>query len=281
MAAAVAMRTMYEALGCSPQVADYLYDEEGLEDLEDLAELDPVDVRHLCKNVRNPGGGGAGHPVSNKATRQLIHASQYCKMQMRVGRPLLAANVRPGAALERAKVQLDLEQNHREDDSLFRPLQDKNLKDHTFSSFFSKWKETLGGVRNSRNISVQYVTRKNVIPPPIAEDPATNYNSHDEEVVARHRIVMVGQEGRDASEFETHKRECWTPQAILDNKIVYDKGELSFGKTRYWSHVNKTTQKNRDGRAMLAAIELGVLGPDALDARFRSNKRTMEHLTYH
>ena len=40
-------------------------------------------------------------------------------------------------------------------------------------------------------------------------------------------------------------------------------------------------QKNRDGRAMLAAIEMGVLGPDALDARFRSNKRTMELRTYH
>ena len=59
MAAAVAMRTMNEALGCSPQVADYLYDEEGLEDVEDLAELQPVDVRQLCKNVRNPGGGGS------------------------------------------------------------------------------------------------------------------------------------------------------------------------------------------------------------------------------
>ena len=45
--------------------------------------------------------------------------------------------------------------------------------------------------------------------------------------------------------------------------------------------MNKTIQKNRDGRAMLAAIELGVLGPDALDARFRSNKQTMELLTYH
>ena len=47
--------------------------------------------------------------MSNKATRRLIHATQYYKMQMRVGRPLTAANVRPGDALEKAKVQLDLE----------------------------------------------------------------------------------------------------------------------------------------------------------------------------
>ena len=121
----VAMRAMYQALGCSQEVADFLIDEEELEDVEDLAELNPADVRQLCKNIRNPGGGEVGHTVSNKATLRLIHASHYCKMQMRVGRPLTAANVRPGDALNKAKVQLDLEQNHREDDSLFRPLQDK------------------------------------------------------------------------------------------------------------------------------------------------------------
>ena len=59
MAGAVAMRAVYEALGCSPQVADYLIDEEELEDVEDLAELEPADVRQLCKNIRNPGGGGS------------------------------------------------------------------------------------------------------------------------------------------------------------------------------------------------------------------------------
>ena len=59
MAAAVAMRAMYEALGCSPDVADYLIDEEELEGVEDLAELEPADVRQLCKNIRNPGGGGS------------------------------------------------------------------------------------------------------------------------------------------------------------------------------------------------------------------------------
>ena len=117
-------------------------------------------------------------------------------------------NVRPGDALEKAKVRHDLEQNHREDDSLFRPLHDKSLKDHTFSTLIGKWKETLGGVRNSANISVQYVTRKVVIPPPIANDPATNYNSHDEEVVSRHRIVREVEEGRDASDFETNTRAC-------------------------------------------------------------------------
>ena len=32
---------------------------------------------------------------------------------------------------------------------------------------------------------------------------------------------------------------------------------------------------------MIATMEMGVLGHDALDARFCSNKRTMEYLSYH
>ena len=56
---------------------------------------------------------------------------------------------------------------------------------------------------------------------------------------------------------------------------------MSFSKTRYWTHISKSIQKNHDGRAMIAAMEMGVLGGNALDARFRANERTMEFLLYH
>ena len=103
MAGIVAMQAMYQALGCSDEVATFLTDEEGLESPEDLAELDPADIRQLCKNVRNPGGEKDGHMISTKATRRIIHASHYCKMMMRVGRPFVAANLRPGDVLDKAK----------------------------------------------------------------------------------------------------------------------------------------------------------------------------------
>ena len=45
MAGVVVMQAMYQALGCSAEVADFLTNEEGLEDPEDLAELDPADIR--------------------------------------------------------------------------------------------------------------------------------------------------------------------------------------------------------------------------------------------
>ena len=85
MAGIVVMRALYQALGCSDEVANFLTDEEGLEDCEDLAELDPADIRQLMKNARNPGGGEEGHMVSTKATCRLIHASHYCKISNNEG----------------------------------------------------------------------------------------------------------------------------------------------------------------------------------------------------
>ena len=76
--------------------------------------------------------------ISTKATHRIIHASHYSKMMTRVGRPLVAANFRPGDVLAKAKTQLDLELNHREDAALFLQMDNKNLKDHTFSTLISK-----------------------------------------------------------------------------------------------------------------------------------------------
>ena len=53
----VVMRTIYQVLGCSLGVAEYLLGEEELEICEDLAELNPFNAHQLCKNVRNPRGG--------------------------------------------------------------------------------------------------------------------------------------------------------------------------------------------------------------------------------
>ena len=178
---------------------------------------------NFARMSETPEEGEVGHTVFNKATRSLIHASHYCKMVMRVSHPILPSNVSPGDVLNEAKIQLDLEQNHREDDSLFMQLDNKNLRDHLFSTQISKWKEKLNGIRNSQDDSVRYFTCKDLVPPPVADDPATNYNSHDEELARRNRIVRVGQEGRAVKELENDKKQWWTPQAVLDNNTVFDK----------------------------------------------------------
>ena len=131
---------------------------------------------------------------------------------------LVPATIRPGVVLQGAQVQLDLEKNHQEDDSLFTPMDDKSLKEHMFSTYIEKWKELLGGVRNAQDVPVRYTTRATLIPLAAADDPATGYASHDQELVARNRIVRVGEEGRSWNPTRRnggHPKPTWTATQFM------------------------------------------------------------------
>jgi hypothetical protein len=281
-AQAVTMRTMYQAIGFSQTVATSFTDDEGLDSPEELAELDHIDeVRQLCNTTRKPGGGQDGNTVSNRAERRLTNTVFLCKMMVRVDRPLAPATIRPGVLLNTAQVQLEVEKKHRNDDAIFTPLDPRRTKDYLFSTIAEKFIERLGGRRNSQKIPINYVMRDDLAVPPAADDPPENYNTHDDEVKTRMRIIQIGREARPAAELEDNKSANWTAQANLDNKECYDMGEITFSSIPgFWVHVSKEIQRKRDGRAMLKAMTAGVLGPDARDARCRNNKRRYNALQY-
>ena len=122
--------------------------------------------------------------------------------------------------------------------------------------------------------------RENLAVTPHADDPAAGYSTHDEEVITRMRIIEVGREAQPAAELESNKSANWMAQANLDNKSCYDMGKITFGGTSFWVYVSKDIQRKQDGRAMLAAMKAGVLGPDARDARCRHNKRRYNGIVY-
>ena len=276
-----AMRAIYRALGASNLVATYLLNEEGLDSCEELSELVDEGCIQLCKTIRNPGGNAPGHIVSNRVQMRLTQAAQYCRMQMRVSRPLVPANIRPGVVLQTAQLQLEQEDKHRNDDALFFPLENKSVKDHMFQTQTDKWVEQLDNRRNSQKVPVSYVLRPNLLVVPHADDPVNNYTTHLKECVARMQIIQAGCEGEPLADLEKDKATNWTTQANVDNGDAYDMHEKSFMSTRYWIHVTKTIQVRRDGRAALAAMKEGVLGPDAQDARSRKNKVGMEKTYYY
>ena len=234
------MRAMYAALGCSADVATALTVDEGLDSCEELAELDESDVRQLCKTIRNPGGGQQGHTVSNRAVCYLTQAAMHCRMMVRVNRPLVPADIRPLAGmLATAHSQLELEDKHKNDDALFMPLENKGLKDHLFSTQMEKWIERLDSRRNAQRVPISYVCRPDLLVVAHADDPVTNYTSHDQQVRLRMRIILNGREGEPAAELESNKAANWTAQANGDNHSVFDLGELCFLNTRYWIFIGK------------------------------------------
>ena len=67
MANIVAMNTMYESLGCTPDATILLYGAQGMNNIMKLSLLTDVEVDALCKILRLPGGmvpNPAGHGAS-------------------------------------------------------------------------------------------------------------------------------------------------------------------------------------------------------------------------
>lgn len=181
----------------------------------------------------------------------------------RVQRNYTPADIHPETALEAAVTQHELESKHKNYLTLFFPLENKTIEDHTFNTFIEKWIRKLNSHRNVKGFSIGFICRPNLLKPDAPDDPIANYNTHDYEAL------------------ETNKAATWNEQVNIDNHAVYDRGETSFMGTHLWIHSSKKTQKIRDGRKLVQENIAAVIGPDAQDTRSRRNKKTFEKLTYH
>ena len=134
----VSMRTMFQALGLSADVATLLYDEEKIQFLTIMGEHDANDVCQLFKTIRNPDGDEDGHRVLSCVVKLFGQAASYCKMQTRVGRKPSPLDVCSCEKLEAAAAKMELEAKYRITDCVFLPLNCKSLKDHTFTTYLEK-----------------------------------------------------------------------------------------------------------------------------------------------
>ena len=73
------MLTLLESLGFSPEAAKTLVDDQLLNKGAALLELDDDLVSDLCKMVRKPGGGDAGHQIPEMVVTQLQLLVFYAK----------------------------------------------------------------------------------------------------------------------------------------------------------------------------------------------------------
>ena len=92
-----------QGIGFTQAAADEMYDNQGIDLIEELRTLDNDAVTTLCKTLRRPGGLGptgvgvnTGVAVSARAEIKLKLAVYYIKHQKRVSRSLNYANATLG-----------------------------------------------------------------------------------------------------------------------------------------------------------------------------------------
>ena len=82
------MKQMFERLDYTPEAATVLVDEQGISDVEDIADLSSEQVDKLISVVRKPGGGQDGHVVSFTAQTLFHSLVYYVQHRRRTSRPI-------------------------------------------------------------------------------------------------------------------------------------------------------------------------------------------------
>jgi hypothetical protein len=194
MAAVNALRQLFRRMGVSQDAANYFTDVEGVDSVQEVENLRDEDVQRLCNVTRktggmmpNPNDGGAeqiphaGTPVSTRAEKHMKLLCYVLRYHVRVSRTF---NV-PGTNLDTVRAYESFRDHEKKQEDATPPtINDKD------------WPRTLESVQNwlrecngQTDIPLAYVIRTILEVPEEDEDPANNYTSRVDELIARAPIV--------------------------------------------------------------------------------------------
>ena len=112
------MRSLFTRMGCTNQAANAIVDDQGINQLHELHYLTDTDIETLCKNVKHPGGVGAGnggganlgHMISHWAEMNIKLAAYWYSEKIshpRIGADVTVPVVRSIHALQDAEGTYD------------------------------------------------------------------------------------------------------------------------------------------------------------------------------
>ena len=289
--ARVAAHACFVRLYMPAAAGDKLIDDEGLLTVADLSPLTADRVRDIVASIRKPGGtipnpaGGDALPnpgiyIPERASHALQVACFLCLMKERCQRPFALANIQINDEFRTAGRQRNMEAKHTNSDVLLAPLTNKDINSRNFLEFTEETIKKLSKFRHSTGILIGHVLRKDLVPEDSADDPSTNYITHDDEAFARVRIIKAAYENETAEELEEDKGLKWDQIALECNGLVFDHLRNMISGTKWWHHVSNDIQRRRDGRGIIVAVGTNTCGPSANTDLERKTRNTAENSYY-
>jgi hypothetical protein len=179
-------------LGFSEAAATYLTGTCGIDSLGEIAYLDgSEDVDMMIKGVTNPGGTvttgectarvtscNNGIPVSIRAVANRKLCVYYLKHMERVQRQPIPN------AINLVLVRSYSDQQHHEV-GFKKTAEEPDINDKDWPRTLEKIKEYLASQYGVTGATFDYVVRPDIVIKPEAEDPAGNYETVDQEMMAR------------------------------------------------------------------------------------------------
>ena len=276
MAETAAIRTMLQRVGFSNEAAVLITGDQGIDSLDEIRTLDDAKSSNLCKILRRPGGttgaAGAADPgvkVSARAEDNLKLVIYYVKHQDRVSRTTDIARITL-VAIRRLVKQQETEKNHTDPDS--PPTIDADDWPKTMEAV----EEYLRQFRGVDGTPLSYVVRQNLRPVGAALDPATNYPTLDEEIIARAPILEPTAVGNVA---ELEANGPFVDSYMTDRTMAWDKIANIFQDHQAWTYA-KSARRSRNARKGYLGIYDHYLGPNNVDHMASKAERCLQTTCY-
>ena len=278
-----AIADMLGRLGFSQAAAIYIIN-DGLGSVDDFMNCYELKQwEQYIKNAKKPGGGQAGHTVSTSAATYLKTAVWCVNHFMRLSRefpwakaskPWLRAYNHQMTTEEQTKITADA---LKLDDVPGFPTDNPSKGFEVIDTFLST-------IRGPSGIPLIWVVRDNLVPDAEAEDDEDNYETIDEEMIARAPIIDELDDAYDSDD-DIHEESNWekfekdgpfTTVFLVDSKLVWMVMHKIFGPKTCWVHA-KATNKSKNGRRAYQVMKNFLMGPDwavlalkGLETRMRS-----------
>ena len=259
MAAVAAMRTTLTRLGFTQDVAATITNVQGVDSIDELKFLNDKEVEGLCNNIRKPGGmmpnpdaGAQGEPamirnpeqgVSARAENNLKLCCYFIRHCERISRSVTVdqitlANIRALHDLRDAEI------NHIDPEPMPKLMDSKNWP-KTMEGIV----EYLRGCLGVTKIPLSYVVRDHIEATPEANDPETNYDTPQDEMIA-HAPMMI-------ANGDEH------PTFLTDRQTIWDKISDLTREHECWTYV-KPAQRARNGRQGYTLLFDHYLGQNSM-----------------
>ena len=200
MAAIAAMRTTLTHLGFTQDVATTITNVQGVDSIDELKFLNDKGVEGLCNNIHKPGGmmpnpdaGAQGEPamicnhgqgVSARAENNLKLCCYFIRHRERISR--VTADQITLANVHALRDVRDAEINHVDHEPMPKLMDSKN-----WPKMMEGIVEYLRGCLGVTKIPLSYVVRDHVEAPPKANDPETNYDTPQDEMIAHVPMMLA------------------------------------------------------------------------------------------
>ena len=263
----VAMRSAFQRLGFTVEAATRITDTQGIDSVEELLLLTDHDVENLCKALKRPGGtiqvAGANQPdpgvqVSLRAETNMKLACYFLRHRVRISRVSHAADITIANTRSVREMKLT-EENHE------NPSDPPTISHKDWPKTMEAIEEYLRNYLGETGIPLAYVVRKDEAVPPEADDPATNYESATDEMVARAPYTDAA--GDLLPTFIADRRKTW--------ELLADLGR----DDDCWTYL-KPAQRSRNGRLAFWSLYNHYLGPNNVDNMSSAAEKQLTSMRY-